>query len=211
MELDGPRPDVNPRLLGLYNRGYYGTSHGWSSVHSVAWNCDVAYGDLIVQKPPTGQNYAIGCSGGNITGVKPPASFNEPEGYIEGKNQDGLEPRSLYLAQLEERNYLSTISSPGMLDYKPLSFELFQNYPNPFNPQTKIRFMLNDPSEIVLSIYDIKGRMMKELFRGQKTAGIHQLIWNGTDQNGNRVSSGTYFCRLSSGRESDQRKLLLLK
>ena len=29
IELDGPRPGVNPRLLGLYNRGYYGTSHGW--------------------------------------------------------------------------------------------------------------------------------------------------------------------------------------
>ncbi len=103
VELDGPRPGVNPRLLGLYNRGYYGTSHGWAAVNSVAWNCDVADGDLIVQRPPVGQNFAIGCSGANITGVRPPASFDEPEGYIEGSNTAGLEPVSLYLAQLAQR------------------------------------------------------------------------------------------------------------
>ncbi len=102
-ELDGPRAGLNPRLLGLYCRGYYGTSHGWGLVNSVAWNCDVADGDLIVQNPPGGQNYAIGCSGANITGKKPPASFDEPEGYVEGENTSGLEPVSLYLAQLNQR------------------------------------------------------------------------------------------------------------
>lgn len=103
VELDGPRPGVNARLLGLYNRGHYGSSHGWGSVHSVAWNCDVADGNLIVQKPPGRQNYAIGCRGSIISGVKPYASFIEPEGYIEGPNRSGLSPRSLYEAQLEAR------------------------------------------------------------------------------------------------------------
>jgi hypothetical protein len=102
VELDGPRVGLNPRLLGLYNRGFYGTSHGWSIAHSVAWNCNVRTGDLIVQKPPTAQNYAIGCFG-NVTGLKPPAPFNEPQGYIEGTGVTGLNPRSLYTAQLEER------------------------------------------------------------------------------------------------------------
>ncbi len=53
VELDGPRPGLNPRMLGLYNRGFYGTSHGWSIAHSVAWACDMNNGDLIVQQPPT--------------------------------------------------------------------------------------------------------------------------------------------------------------
>ncbi|MDH3246498.1 MAG: hypothetical protein OEM26_17900, partial [Saprospiraceae bacterium] len=49
-------------LLGLYNRGSYGTSHGWASVHSVAWNVAVPSSKRIVlQKPPGRQNYAIGC------------------------------------------------------------------------------------------------------------------------------------------------------
>jgi hypothetical protein len=109
-ELDGPRTGLVPRLLGLYNRGNYGTAHGWAIAHSVAWNCDVAAGDLIVQKPPTAQNYAIGCKGLHITGIKPPAPFNEPGGYIEGTNTLGLYPQSLYMAQLQDR--LGVVTGP---------------------------------------------------------------------------------------------------
>jgi hypothetical protein len=90
-------------VLGLYNRGDYGTSHGWSSVHSVAWNYDTGeQGVGVIQKPPTAQNYAIG-GAGTFTGEKPPAPFDQPEGYIEGTGQPGLVPESLYERQLAER------------------------------------------------------------------------------------------------------------
>jgi hypothetical protein len=85
--------------LGIYNRGSYGTGHGWATAHGVGWNCDMAGKRLIVQKPPTAQNYAIGCSGG-ITGDGP---FEQPVGYIEGANTPGLYPASLYEAQRAER------------------------------------------------------------------------------------------------------------
>jgi len=65
---------------------------------------------LIVQKPPTAQNYAIGCKGLHVTGVKPPAPFDESQGFIEGTNTAGLYPQSLYLAQLEDR--LGVILTP---------------------------------------------------------------------------------------------------
>ena len=125
-ELDGPRPGYNPRLLGLYNRGYYGTSHGWASVNSVAWNCDVLDGDIIIQRPPSGQNFAIGCSGARVTGGRPPAPFVEPEGYIENSNTPGLEPRSLFLAQLDQRlnpvpsfSVISAIDGNGIINISP--------------------------------------------------------------------------------------------
>jgi hypothetical protein len=90
-------------VLGLYNRGDYGTSHGWSSVHSVAWNYDTGeQGVGVIQKPPTAQNYAIG-GAGTFSGEKPPAPFDQPEGYIEGTGQPGLVPESLYERQLAER------------------------------------------------------------------------------------------------------------
>jgi hypothetical protein len=85
--------------LGLYNRGDFGTGHGWATVHSVAWNCDMAGKKLVVQRPPTGQNYAIGCRG-VITGDGP---FEHPAGHIEGANRPGLTPESLYEAQLAAR------------------------------------------------------------------------------------------------------------
>lgn len=91
-------------VLGLYNRVAMGTGHGWSAVHSVLWNCDVdaSYGKIALQKPPTAQNYAIGCQAQTITG-NPYSSTDFPLGYVEGQNKPGLEPASLYQAQLEER------------------------------------------------------------------------------------------------------------
>ncbi len=95
--------DVDPQVnlsLGIYNRGDYGTGHGWATSHSVGWNCDTATAKLVVQKPPTAQNYAIGCRG-VITGDGP---FSQPEGYIEGANRPGLFPPSLYQAQYLDRH-----------------------------------------------------------------------------------------------------------
>lgn len=99
----------NPgRVLALANRGSYGTGHGWSNANSVAWNCDVTRpgsdGIITVQRPPTAQNFAIGCKG-IVNGEGP---FSQPTGYIEGTNKSGtLQPASLYDAQLNFRlNYL---------------------------------------------------------------------------------------------------------
>jgi hypothetical protein len=86
-------------VLGLYNRGDYGTGHGWASAHSVAWNYDTSAGVASIQKPPTAQNYAIG-GVGEFTGDGP---FDQPAGYIEGSNTPGLVPESLYERQLAER------------------------------------------------------------------------------------------------------------
>lgn len=102
VQLNGPLSGYSSELLGFYNRGDFGTGHGWAAAHCVAWNCDVAGGDLLVQKPPTAQNYAVGCFG-DVTGTKPPAPFVQPTGYIEGTNAAGLNPPSLYMAQLQER------------------------------------------------------------------------------------------------------------
>lgn len=90
---------VTGRTVSLYNRGDYGTGHGWSAAHSVAWNTDTAGTQLIIQQPPTAQNYAIGCFG-DVSGDGP---FEQPTGWIEGTGRAGLHPESLYEAQLHDR------------------------------------------------------------------------------------------------------------
>lgn len=212
IELDGPRPGVNPRLLGLYNRGYYGTSHGWSSVHSVAWNCDVRTGDLIVQKPPTAQNYAIGCFG-DVTGIKPPAPFNVPEGYIEGTDSTGLEPRSLYIAQLVDRlGPAVTIADNENSEKFPISFTLYQNYPNPFNPTTTIQFYVNQAEKAKLEIYNVMGQRIFTKVTNNVRAGINQIVWTGVDNFGVKVSTGVYFYSITiAGKKSVSKKMILLK
>jgi hypothetical protein len=91
-------------VLGLYNRGNYGTGHGWAAAHSLMWRCDAAGGKILVQQPPTAQNYAIGCFG-NVTGSGP---FAGGPGFFEGTNTSGLVPASLYNEQLAERLPLAT-------------------------------------------------------------------------------------------------------
>lgn len=90
----------NAWVLNLHNRGHI-SNHGWSSVHSVLWNCTVNNGDrACVQRPPTAQNYSIGTIG-EASEVN---WFTDvPAGHIEGTNQSGLEPGSLYDAQLADR------------------------------------------------------------------------------------------------------------
>lgn len=211
VELDGPRPSLNPRLLGLYNRGYYGTSHGWSAAHSVAWNTDVAAGDLIVQKPPTAQNYAIGCSGGRVTGVRPPSPFDETQGFIEGTNTPGLNPRSLFLAQLEERLKVTSIVSEPKDSFVVKEFLLVQNYPNPFNPSTTIRYNLPVATNLTIEIFDALGREINQLLGNFQEAGSYSIQWNGKDMYGQTVSAGCYLLQLKTDYGSLVNKMLLIK
>lgn len=83
-----------------YNRGSWGTSHGWGSANSVLWNIEAVEGTHnVVQKPPTAQNYAIGVDG--ATGAGP---YSHPAGVIEGLGEGAtLDPPSLYHAQLAAR------------------------------------------------------------------------------------------------------------
>jgi hypothetical protein len=73
-----------------------------------------------------------------------------------------------------------------------------ENSPNPFNPSTMIRFDLNANTDVVMSVFDATGAFVTTLTAGTYPAGVHEVRWNGTDDRGNRVGSGVYFCRLSA-------------
>ena len=73
------------------------------------------------------------------------------------------------------------------------------NYPNPFNSSTFIEFTLPEPDNVSLAVYDITGRKVKDILNAHLSAGPHSEKWDGTDNDGNAVSSGVYFLRLSAG------------
>lgn len=93
---------------------------------------------------------------------------------------------------------------------RPLSM-LGQNYPNPFNPTTNIKFNIPSASNVNLSVYNVKGQLVKTLVAGSLTAGEHTVTWNGVDNNNNSVASGVYFYRLEANGQSEMRKMLLMK
>ena len=95
--------------------------------------------------------------------------------------------------------------------YFPDEFTLSQNYPNPFNPETTIPFVLSQRIHIVLEVYNILGQKIKTIFSGQMPAGKHKLLWNGRNESGIQVSSGTYIYRLKTGDTYKTRKMILMR
>jgi hypothetical protein len=90
-------------------------------------------------------------------------------------------------------------------------FALGQNSPNPFNPQTEIAFELPQRMPARLSVFDLRGRLVKTLVDGVREAGPQKVIWNGRDARGARVASGVYLYQLRAGDQVEQRKMTLVK
>ena len=94
---------------------------------------------------------------------------------------------------------------------KPIAWSLSQNYPNPFNPSTTIRFSLLSSSYVTLEVFNILGQKVRTLVNEDLTAGYKQINWDGTNQNGQPVSSGIYFYRLKTDSFSETKKMVLMK
>jgi hypothetical protein len=103
----------------------------------------------------------------------------------------------------------------GIIDKKsalqPEAYNLNQNYPNPFNPSTTITFEIPKREMVKLSIFDLTGREVRSFVNGTLNAGLHQLIWDGTDFFGNSVASGIYLYQLKSENYVQTRKLMLIR
>ncbi len=88
---------------------------------------------------------------------------------------------------------------------------LSQNYPNPFNPETTISYHLYKTSKVNLSVYNLKGQRVKTLVNSQQANGKHSIVWNGTDDRGEKVSSGIYLYQLTADGKTVTRKMMLMK
>jgi len=93
----------------------------------------------------------------------------------------------------------------------PAHFFLYQSYPNPFNASTTIRFDLPDYSHIKLEIFNMLGQKVTTLIDGNQSAGTYHMIWSGKDMNGQSVSSGIYFYRLTAGDFIEVKKMVLAR
>ncbi len=89
---------------------------------------------------------------------------------------------------------------------------LEQNHPNPFNPRTTIEFTLARSAPVTLAIFDAAGRRVRTLLRGEmRSAGGNSADWDGTDEAGRRVASGTYYYRIEANAASQARAMTLVK
>jgi hypothetical protein len=108
---------------------------------------------------------------------------------------------SLWLAEMD-----TTTTSVVAFGTAEPSFVLFQNCPNPFNPSTTIQFSIGKLSIVDLKIYDLLGREVETLVKGEMSAGVHSVQFDAS-----KLASGIYFYRLRAGNFTATKKLLLLK
>ena len=126
----------------------------------------------------------------------------------------GVEPVTTYLYTLVVigEDGVEHRSSVEQVTTHALSMSLEQNVPNPFNPSTSISFVVPKSSRVVLAVYDVTGALVRRLIdEAVAPSGRRAVHWDGTNNRGEPVSSGTYFYRLTVGKRSVSRKMLLLK
>jgi len=93
----------------------------------------------------------------------------------------------------------------------PKQFVLKQNYPNPFNPITEINYNLPKSVHVYLSVINARGQKVKILKDDTQPAGFHTVQWDATDENGTRLASGMYFCRIQAGEFKKSIKIMILR
>lgn len=91
------------------------------------------------------------------------------------------------------------------------SFKLMQNYPNPFNPYTNIPYEIPKMGKVEVNIYDVNGRLIKNLVNENQQPGSYKIIWNGKNEKGIKVSSGLYIYQVKLERTTLSQKMVLLK
>lgn len=84
-------------------------------------------------------------------------------------------------------------------------------YPNPFNPTTTIEYNIPKSGNVEIIIYNIKGQKVVTLLNSNVSAGVHKTVWNGRNNDGNPVASGTYFYNIKAHGSSCTEKLVLMK
>ena len=100
----------------------------------------------------------------------------------------------------------TAVSVPG-----PASLALGANYPNPFNPSTTVTFTLPQPTQVRLTVHDLRGRLVAILVDARQAAGTHSAAWDGRDRHGRAAAAGVYLLQLQVEGEIRTGRMVLLK
>ena len=93
----------------------------------------------------------------------------------------------------------------------PRGFSVSSNYPNPFNPSTTFDVSLPQQTDLRVDIFDVIGRHVKNFLYDRVPAGTHRVVWDGTVTSGSPAASGVYLCRVTAGRYTATRRMLLVR
>jgi hypothetical protein len=167
-------------------------------------NTSTKIGDLIIKIPdPTMLP--------NEFDIAIDSVFFPPAGYFKFSPGSGSGYPPEYVGATIHVDNIVLDADDDLGEIKPESYRLNQNTPNPFNPSTTISFYNEAKGHVNLAIYNLLGQKVKTLIDWEMAPGQQDVLWDGTDNNSENVSSGIYFYRLSAGDFHDIKKMMLLK
>ena len=193
----------------LYIAGHYNESiYDWEYIEGDPLSPN-SYVETIVFMDDTTDNYTPNNDQGKVRVAKlfPGDIDNDGNGDIVfSSGSFASDKPQLFMVEYEEQ-------SLSIQDNKTIikNFWLNQNYPNPFNPTTKFEYSLNNDGEIEISIYDVTGKQIIELYKGFQSSGSYEVSWNGKDKHHKFVSNGVYLYQLKMGSKSRLRKMIFMK
>jgi hypothetical protein len=139
----------------------------------------------------------------------------QPENMVSGTYTSGITLYTSHAGEMRKDfipvrlDYSTGIVSSGPV--LPTEFEVSQNYPNPFNPLTQFRFGLPAAAPVTIEIFNLPGQRVYFEESQPLPAGYHRFEWNGLSTAGQEVSSGIYFYKISDGKHTAARKMVLLR
>ncbi|MFN0149199.1 MAG: FlgD immunoglobulin-like domain containing protein [bacterium] len=153
-----------------------------------------------------------------MTGI-PEFSTSVPEGVVTGTMFHDLDgdgsPELLVASQQPGLGVIDFIGAVTSVDHEPAfssGKSLAAPRPNPFNPSTRIEFTLDVPGRVELSVYDASGRLIRTLIDEPSDPGRYEISWDGQDDSGRALASGTYFYQLRvNGQSVGSQKAVILR
>ena len=173
----------------------------------------VPVGDYTIDVTAHGSEESVASFAAPLSGFGGGTGIVYASGFLASASDSAfsliLTTPSGYSVQLPSAS--TALSTIDEMNINPLAFSLNQNYPNPFNPSTTISFDVYEASRVSLSVFDLNGRLVKNLMSGNLGAGTYNINWNGKNTNGLSVAGGVYFYSITSGENSIIKKMSLIK
>jgi len=123
--------------------------------------------------------------------------------------------RSFFISGYSMNSNIATVQFTALTDeeiqHPQTGAIITRMYPNPFSVNSNIELYLAKSDLVMVSVYNLKGQLVKQLSNAMLTKGTHVLNWNGLDENNRAVKNGIYFCKLHSAKGTQTMKLVLMK
>lgn len=198
---------------------FQGASFGWSEVELEEPTACRSEGLYILFRFPEGSEYlSDGAGGGTAMGYRtdgqgcPGWISSDGQEWVEIKGDFGFALQPQFISAADAAVVMKSLQRDPKDEVSSVKKTmLFGATPNPFNPTTKLRFDIAESGRVELSVYSLRGELVKRLVDEVFNSGSHEVVWDGRDGFGRNVSSGVYFARMRAGKVVMTQRMVLVQ